>query len=325
MSQCVPYGTSSVNPDGSCECSQGFYNVTCNALWIDVNPTGWYVTLYLLLALGCVLVALAVVCIVLHLWFRRMFSREVLALLFVAFGGSCIIVTLAVDPYGFKAALSGVPTSLASSIVLDVVNLLGYASIACSYGILTFVWLTLRATRVSFPVVFVCGSFIFLTIVLAIVCPLLRLIPISYNRTIFYIYLAVVALAVGITIVFTGLATLCQLRRLSAERAGMLRRIVVHVVVVGALLVGCVCIFVVVAFFQTDSSFAGFLLARLIVPGLLTLALQYAVLSTFRFRRRAWDSVAQNQSSGPAKLRLKDSLSLDENLAVSWQKNTFPL
>jgi predicted outer membrane lipoprotein len=241
-------------------------------------------------------------------------------------GGACITVSVAVDPYGFERHASGLPYDAVRAAGLGVVNLLGYALIACAFGVLTVVWLSVRRTAVSRRAWIGFGCFVTFTLVLAVVCPWLALIPggFEYDRIIFYIYLAVVAFFIGLVIVVTGARTVWAMSRNRDKNRSRMWRVAVHVLIVGALLLACTAVFVVVSFATSDSSFEAFLVVRLVIPGMLSLSLQFALLSAFRFRRLSWlaASLLPEGSQGPASTSLGSS---DSALSEQWAANAVSL
>jgi hypothetical protein len=247
----------------------------------------------------------------------------------VVLGGACITVSVAVDPYGFERRASGLPNDAVRAAGLGVITLLGYAFVACAFGVLTLVWLSVRRTAVSRRAWIGFGCFVTFTLVLAVVCPWLALIPggFEYDRIIFYIYLAVVAFFIGLVIVVTGARTVWTLSQNKTKNRGQMWRVAVHVLVVGALLLACTAVFVVVSFATTDSSFGAFLVVRLLIPAMLSLSLQFALLSAFRFRRLSWLAAAllSEGPQGAANPSLGSGSASDSSLSEQWNANAVPL
>jgi hypothetical protein len=140
---CTSYGGDARS--GACVCYGGWHGADCGEAWVDSNPTAWYACLYLIAGLHAGLIVLYLVSMVLY-WtlgkirFPRL-NRQLLGLLCLTLSSACLVAFLVADPYSFKLVAATGEAPKAYTAGLTVLDFLGFAFLACAYGVLTLMWL----------------------------------------------------------------------------------------------------------------------------------------------------------------------------------------
>lgn len=304
---------------GACICPFGLYGTFCEGVWIvgyESAFQAWrwtFIALFILLAVLCIL-------LVLEFWYRKVVVRKVSqeqgGIIFAFFASVFALLYLGIDPFRLQAALRGEIT-IGLRIGVGIIGNLTLACIANGWSLIMIVWWRIRSPfmgergRRGVNLLWILS---FGTLLMAVVFGVL--LPWLGNTAdiIFYVYLGVVAVIVGVVIFVSAILTYKQLGRfperhkgkpsicvdgsnLTSLTLGRMTRLSMHMVACGTVILLAILILIIIAAAPLNSSFLGFYIGRCWI----SYSIQF--LSTFTIplllRYRGWKKSGETQTSDP--------------------------
>ncbi len=299
----------------NCTCAVGYFGPQCESRWKDTDPTAFAAVQYTLLSLNALVFVMCVV-LVCQYWFKRVIAfprlnKAMCAQATLAASSVFGLLTYAVDPYRFVASAGGYLTQ-SYRAGLSVLSNLFLGLVGCAYLFLAATWLTImtsegRWARDEWTIAASVSFFVLCALILIMsgVCAALWMVLLtSLADTIFLVFLAVIAVAISVTVLIGAISTVRDLHRFQAKNKTLTRSVATHAITVVVGVVMCAVLLAALSLGPVNTSFAAFLYARTLVPGLAAVAMRLVLMWHYRQRDRLTHT---NTASSPVFSRSLDS------------------
>lgn len=244
------------NTNFTCDCLTGYVGLLCSLPIVDETPSlaaQWLAVRIITCLVQSSIFVLSLVFSFQYWYLGKVpylkFSREMVALLFISCASICAVLSLSIDPFRYNVVRQGLKVSEAYNGGLQLFANLAIAFIACAYGVLIAHWITIRTARTavkgwSKPAYRVFILVTTLNLVIAFVCSWLEGYLGRSYRYIFFGWVGVYSLTVGVFVIYSGIRTIQQISKFKSERTkGRMRRLANQLVFTGlAAIGGIICI-----------------------------------------------------------------------------------
>ncbi len=252
---------------GSCACPYGLAGQYCQLILTDGHEEAFAAWRFTFVALY-VLVVILLFCVLIEFWVRKVvvfprFNREQTGLACAFLAALLELLYVSLDPFRLAAASANAVTAglrVGSAIIAN----LSLAFTALGWAVVLLMWLEVRAvthrakSRQIAIRIFLCV--VIITLAMAFLCAGLLVSPIYGTADIiFYVFLGVLAAAIGVAVMTSAWLTFFQLSRFKKNHEKRLVRLTIHMIIAGTcFFLAIVALLVVAALNGVNSTFAAF-------------------------------------------------------------------